>query len=83
MTCRECGMPTAVVDTRMAGERIRRRRVCDNGHRFTTYELFAADHDAIDAAAEDVRAAVARLLAAVEVETPVFAQVKKYRGRAA
>ena len=40
MECPECGIKkTRVVDMRPSTfNQIRRRRVCDNGHRFTTYE---------------------------------------------
>lgn len=40
--CPECDISNNhVVDSRQAGQRRRRRRVCVNGHRFTTYELSA------------------------------------------
>lgn len=41
MACPQCGsQKTAVLDCRpdRARNRIRRRRHCENGHRFTTYE---------------------------------------------
>jgi len=42
MKCPYCGKKSMVVDTRTAGEGIRRRRECKVcGHRFTTYERLA------------------------------------------
>lgn len=39
MTCPKCSGETRTVDSRPAGDRIRRRRVCQGcGHRFTTFE---------------------------------------------
>jgi transcriptional regulator NrdR family protein len=47
LRCPECGVmaPSVVTDTRMSrdGLRIRRRRKCSNGHRFTTYEQEPAE----------------------------------------
>lgn len=40
MICPECGALVGVRDSRLlAGNIIRRRRYCDNGHRFTTIEV--------------------------------------------
>jgi hypothetical protein len=40
MQCPACGSnETAVKDSRPNGVRIRRRRVCECGHRFTTHEM--------------------------------------------
>lgn len=40
--CPECATDhNKVIDTRQTGTRRRRRRLCANGHRFTTYELAA------------------------------------------
>lgn len=46
--CPECGEPTRTLDTRTAGEHniTRRRRVCPNGHRTTTYEIPVPDGEA-------------------------------------
>ena len=37
-TCPHCGSPSRVVDSRHKDNAIRRRRECENGHRFRTYE---------------------------------------------
>jgi transcriptional regulator NrdR family protein len=42
--CPRCGSPeTHVVDTRPSRDRIRRRRECDEGHRFTTFEVISGE----------------------------------------
>jgi transcriptional repressor NrdR len=39
VNCPRCDSSTAILETRQAGEAVRRRRQCaDCGHRFTTYE---------------------------------------------
>jgi transcriptional repressor NrdR len=39
VNCPRCDSPTATLETRKAGDAIRRRRRCSScGHRFTTYE---------------------------------------------
>jgi len=46
MTCVECGADSLVRETRYSGggtDMIRRRRICDNGHRFTSYEFAVPD----------------------------------------
>jgi transcriptional regulator NrdR family protein len=46
MDCKECGASSLVRETRHSGvgtDMIRRRRVCDNGHRFTSYEFAVPD----------------------------------------
>ena len=48
LTCRRCGAPTSVTETRSApmvgsSEAIRRRRRCICGWSGTTYEVFVAD----------------------------------------
>lgn len=37
--CPECSGPTSVIETRLSNIRLKRRRVCLNGHRFTTLEI--------------------------------------------
>lgn len=37
--CAECGGQTSVIDTRPSYRRLRRRRKCPNGHRFSTVEI--------------------------------------------
>lgn len=83
MSCPECGAATNVVDSRVTKTRVRRRRLCDSGHRFTTYELLATEHETIAAAALEMSQALLRLMTAVEQETPVLPQGKMYRPRAA
>lgn len=41
MNCPQCGQDTSVVDSRVdrEGTKVRRRRVCPQGHRTTTYEM--------------------------------------------
>ena len=40
MKCPVCGTYTEVIDSRLRGDNIRRRRyVCANEHRFTTHEI--------------------------------------------
>jgi transcriptional repressor NrdR len=40
MTCQKCGAETRVIDSRPAGDMIRRRRECENcRRRITTYEV--------------------------------------------
>ena len=40
MNCPKCSGPTSVLDSRMSKTgRVRRRRQCDKGHRFTTLEV--------------------------------------------
>lgn len=52
MRCPTCGAPTEVKDTRplSAGATIRRRRLCANGHRFTTHEALPKAGDALQRA---------------------------------
>lgn len=38
MNCPKCDSHTGVMDTRLRGDIIRRRRLCESGHRFVTYE---------------------------------------------
>jgi hypothetical protein len=38
-SCPECSGSTSVVETRKAKKGLRRRRRCDNNHRFTTFEV--------------------------------------------
>lgn len=38
--CPSCGKWTEVVTTRGTRGGVYRRRECENGHRFTTYEIF-------------------------------------------
>lgn len=45
MNCPECGGETSVTDSRPSGANVRRRRRCDNDHRFTTIELLVTDED--------------------------------------
>lgn len=40
--CPKCAAASDVLETRKAGYLIRRRRLCHNGHRFSTLELPAA-----------------------------------------
>jgi hypothetical protein len=42
MTCPTCQSKTQVIDSRETSEGIRRRRVCEQGHRFSTLEWLAA-----------------------------------------
>lgn len=37
--CLDCGEPTTVIETRISSSRLRRRRKCVEGHRFTTLEI--------------------------------------------
>ena len=41
MNCPKCGAWTSVMESRPAKDKVARRRVCGNGHRFSTYELAA------------------------------------------
>lgn len=44
MNCPECGCNMLMVtDSRSYKRQIRRRRLCQNGHKFTTYERFVDD----------------------------------------
>jgi len=38
MNCPECGKDTMVVDSRSTDDSVRRRRECNEGHRFSTQE---------------------------------------------
>lgn len=38
-SCPECSGSTTVIETRLSHSRLRRRRKCPNGHRFSTLEL--------------------------------------------
>lgn len=50
MPCPECGvMLNLVIDKRASGCQIRRRRVCEHGHRFTTYETVDSPMRSFDA----------------------------------
>ena len=46
--CPQCGKPSRVIDVRESHHHtnIRRRRVCEAGHKFTTYEIDAGTLDA-------------------------------------
>lgn len=39
MPCPDCGSATSVIETRVTGTNVRRRRRCGNGHRVTTMEI--------------------------------------------
>ena len=39
MNCPQCGKGSDVVDSRIVPDGVRRRRICLNEHRFTTYEV--------------------------------------------
>ena len=41
MPCPKCGKDTQIRDSRMAEHGVKRRRVCPNGHKFTTLEVMA------------------------------------------
>ena len=41
MNCPDCGAWSEVKDTRKGAFGINRRRLCANGHRFTSIEVFA------------------------------------------
>lgn len=44
LACPICGIKTSgVIDSRPTYKHIRRRRVCSNGHRFTTHEIVIQD----------------------------------------
>lgn len=43
MRCPECGLASSVDSTRTVAGKVRRRRECRRGHRFTTYELLEDD----------------------------------------
>ncbi len=44
MRCPVCGILLSIVsDSRPKEDSIRRRRICSNGHRFTTYEHVRLD----------------------------------------
>jgi len=50
MNCPVCQSDTSVKDSRaMDGKTIRRRRVCDSGHRFNTWEVTADASGVIEA----------------------------------
>jgi len=38
LPCPVCDLPTEVYDTQREGEGVRRRRRCENDHRFNTFE---------------------------------------------
>lgn len=60
--CPECGSRiSGVKDCRSSGDRVYRRRECDNEHRFTTYEALDAEPPEIS-----VGQALAVLIAHVE-----------------
>jgi transcriptional regulator NrdR family protein len=40
MSCPVCGSAVEVYDSRPEGQHVRRRRKCNNGHRFNTLEVF-------------------------------------------
>ena len=42
LPCPACGAATGVLDTRGRLGRVHRRRVCENGHRFSTHEVIVA-----------------------------------------
>jgi len=44
LPCPQCHRQTKVIDSRESGDRLRRRRVCELGHRFTTYERIEEDY---------------------------------------
>lgn len=43
MKCPECGAESGVSETRETASGLRRRRKCEAGHRFTTYEVLGVD----------------------------------------
>jgi transcriptional regulator NrdR family protein len=66
--CPECGSTrNRVIDSRSLDGRRRRRRECNNGHRFTTYEISAADLEEIERSLTELREWRMRMMAALAV----------------
>jgi transcriptional regulator NrdR family protein len=65
--CPECGAPSHTADSRMTSRnRTRRRRVCDNGHAYTTYEITADAYAELAKRTIDARKRVIRYLRTIE-----------------
>lgn len=80
MNCPECGATTSVVDSRPIadGGTIRRRRLCPNGHRATSYEMYKDENvqeriNQLEATIDSLRSFA---LASFE---PKFNQVHRWR----
>lgn len=67
MRCPTCGADSGVSETRETVSGMRRRRRCVNGHRFTTYEIIAAD----PAAMRDGRVAIVPMAKLEELKAAI------------
>ena len=45
MKCQRCAADSEVLETRTSGPWVRRTRLCFNGHKFVTYEVYSGNID--------------------------------------
>lgn len=78
MRCHECGEASRVLETRKVhdGHVLRRRRICNNGHRFNSYEVGDSVYNAVSPTRK------AQAFAMIEKTVALYARdLRLWRGR--